>query len=491
MKQSLNLRISQQLTMTPQLQQAIRLLQLSTLDLQTEIQQTLDSNMMLEIADDDVDTSDVKEETVSDIESNTFEDHDSATLPEMNLDSHNEIPEELPTDSHWEDVFDGVSATPSSNQHNNEDDRDFTERNSVEETLYDYLKWQLDLTPFSDVDRAIAMLIIDSIDENGYLQTDPKEIYESLKHLEITVEEVFAVLHRVQYFDPAGVGARNLQECLMIQLKQLPKTTRWREEALKLTEKYLDLLGSRDFNQLLRKMKLERDDLQAVINLIQTLNPRPGESIAPSKPDYVVPDVFVRKIHNKWQADLNPDVAPRLRVNSQYVDCISKMQSKRDVEKLRSHLQEARWFIKSLKSRHETLLKVTRCIVEHQSAFLDYGDEAMKPLVLRDIADELEMHESTISRVTTQKYIHTPRGIFELKYFFSSHVSTESGGECSSVAIRALIKKLISVENTTKPLSDNKIAQLLSEQGIKVARRTVAKYREAMQIPPSNERKEM
>ncbi|MEY3218691.1 MAG: hypothetical protein RIT27_48 [Pseudomonadota bacterium] len=491
MKQSLNLRISQQLTMTPQLQQAIRLLQLSTLDLQTEIQQTLDSNMMLEIADDDVDAPDMKEELVSDFENNTVEDHDNATLPEMNLDTHNEIPEELPTDSNWEDIFDGVSSGGTNSQYNGEDDRDFTEKNSADETLYDYLKWQLDLTPFSDVDRAIAMLIIDAIDENGYLQTDPKDIYESLKHLEITLEEVYAVLHRVQFFDPAGIGGRNLQECLMIQLKQLPKTTPWREEALKLTEKYLELLGSRDFNQLLRKMKLERDDLQSVINLIQTLNPRPGESIASSKTDYVVPDVFVRKVHNKWQAELNPDVAPRLRVNSYYADCISKVQSKRDAERLRSHLQEARWFIKSLKSRHETLLKVTRCIVEHQSAFLDYGDEAMKPLVLRDIADELEMHESTISRVTTQKYIHTPRGIFELKYFFSSHVSTESGGECSSIAIRALIKKLIAVENTTKPLSDNKIAQLLSEQGIKVARRTVAKYREAMQIPPSNERKEM
>ncbi len=490
MKQSLNLRISQQLTMTPQLQQAIRLLQLSTLDLQTEIQQTLDSNMMLEIAEDDVDTPEIKEEFVSDFEQ-TSDDHDNATLPEMNLNDHNEIPEELPNDANWEDVFDSISHLSSGTGNNNEDDRDFTERNSASETLYDYLKWQLDLTPFSDIDRAIAMLIIDSIDDNGYLQTDPKDIYESLKHLEITFEEVMAVLHRIQFFDPPGIGGKNLQECLIIQLKQLPTTTQWREEALKLVEKYLDLLGGRDFNQLTRKMKLERDDLQAVISLIQTLNPRPGEHIAPAKPDYVIPDVYVRKIHNKWYADLNPDVAPRLRVNSYYADCISKVQSKRDAERLRSHLQEARWFIKSLKSRHETLLKVTRCIVEHQTPFLEYGDEAMKPLVLRDIAEELEMHESTISRVTTQKYIHTPRGIFELKYFFSSHVNTDSGGECSSVAIRALIKKLISAENTTKPFSDNKIAQLLSEQGIKVARRTVAKYREAMQIPPSNERKQM
>jgi RNA polymerase sigma-54 factor len=490
MKQSLNLRISQQLTMTPQLQQAIRLLQLSTLDLQTEIQQTLDSNMMLEIAEDDVDTPEPKEEFVSEPEQ-THEDYDHSTLPEMNLNEHNEIPEELPNDANWEDVFDTVSHLSSGSGNNNEDDRDFTERNSISETLYDYLKWQLDLTPFSDIDRAIATMIIDAIDDNGYLQLDPKDIFESLKHLEITLEEIMAVLHRIQFFDPPGVGAKDLQECLIIQLKQLPIITLWREEALKLVEKYLDLLGARDFNQLTRKMKLERDDLQAVINLIQSLNPRPGEYIAPSKPDYVVPDVFVKKIHNKWHVELNPDVAPRLRVNSYYTECISKVQSKRDAERLRSHLQEARWFIKSLKSRHETLLKVTRCIVEHQTPFLEYGDEAMKPLVLRDIAEELEMHESTISRVTTQKYIHTPRGIFELKYFFSSHVNTESGGECSSVAIRALIKKLISTENTTKPLSDNKIAQLLSEQGIKVARRTVAKYREAMQIPPSNERKEM
>lgn len=490
MKQSLNLRISQQLTMTPQLQQAIRLLQLSTLDLQAEIQQTLNSNMMLEIADDELDTLNSKEDFVSEFEQLT-EDYDNITLPEMDLNNHQDIPEELPNDASWEDVFDSLSHLPAISQHNEEDDRDFTEKNSISETLYDYLKWQLDLTPFTDIDRAIAMMIIEAIDDNGYLQTEPQEIVDNLKHLGITLEEVMAVLHRVQFFDPPGVGARNLQECLIIQLKQLPTTTPWREEALTLTDKYLELLANKDFSQLTRKMKLEREALQAIINLIQTLNPRPGEHLVPSKPDYIVPDVFVRKLHNQWIVELNPDIAPRLRINSYYVDCISKVQSKRDADRLKAHLQEARWFIKSLKSRHDTLLKVTRCIVNHQSAFLDYGEEAMKPLVLRDIAEELDMHESTISRVTTQKYVHTPRGIFELKYFFSSHVTTDSGGECSSIAIRALIKKLILAENAAKPLSDNKIAQLLSEQGIKVARRTVAKYREAMQIPPSNERKAM
>ncbi len=499
MKQSLQLRLGQQITMTPQLQQAIRLLQLSTLELQTEIQQTLDSNMMLEIGEEGAE-EELSGENLYDTESahrDQGQDEEPAhntASGEVNLEQVSTMPDELPTDSQWDDTYDNSLSHgdyPAHHSGNGDNEnRDFTEYNSPTETLQDMLHWQLDLTRFSDTDRAIATLIIDSIDEEGYLQASLEEIRDSLRVADVELDEIKAVLQRVQHFDPPGVGARNLQECLLLQLQQVvPADTPWRELAIQLVSKYLDVLGERDYTQVMRRMKISREDLQAVINLIQSLNPRPGNPITPSKATYVVPDVFVKKLNGQWQVELNPDVAPRLRVNAHYVNLISQVQSRADADSLKTHLQEARWFIKSLKSRHETLLKVTRCIVERQSGFLDYGEEAMKPLVLYDIAEELGMHESTISRVTTQKYIHTPRGIYELKYFFSSHVSTDAGGECSSTAIRAFIRKLIAAENTGKPLSDNRIAKLLSEQGIQVARRTVAKYREAMLIPPSNERK--
>ncbi len=485
MKQGLQLRFGQNITMTPQLQQAIRLLQLSTMDLQLEIQQTLESNMMLEVADEEFDSPDVDEREDALQELNGEE-------QEVNLEQAEQIPAELPLDSQWEDSYDSY---PNANDYathdgaREPDNRDFTEQNSIPETLQSYLLWQLDLTPFSDTDRTIALLIIDSINEEGYLKSDLEDILASLDNQEVELGEVATVLQRLQHFDPPGIAARHLGECLLLQLQQMDKHTKWREEAMILIENHLDVLSGRDYTQLMRKMKLSREELQSVLALIQSLNPRPGNAIESSNTPYVVPDVFVRKLKGQWQVELNPDVAPKLRVNSHYAGLVGQIKSRSDVDNLKTHLQEARWFIKSLKSRHETLLKVTRCIVERQSGFLDYGEEAMKPLVLHDIASELEMHESTISRVTTQKYIHTPRGIFELKYFFSSHVSTDSGGECSSTAIRALIKKLIAAEDTSKPLSDNKIAKILSDQGIQVARRTVAKYREAMTIPPSNERK--
>ncbi|SEH07454.1 RNA polymerase factor sigma-54 [Candidatus Venteria ishoeyi] len=495
MKQSLQLRLGQQLTMTPQLQQAIRLLQLSTLDLQLEIQQTLDKNIMLETVDEGFDNEEGnKEEETSEPTINNSE-------AEVNLEKTENLPEELPVDSNWEDTYDTglnhiqdyISSnspnTASGAKSSESEPRDFLDYNSSTETLHDHLSWQLELTPFTDVDRVIAMMIIDAIDEQGFLQTSLESIVESLDNPEVTEDEARTVLLRIQHFDPTGIGARDLGECLLLQLRQLDENTPWMTQARILLTQYLDVMAARDYTQLMRKMKLNREELQAVLELIQTLNPRPGNQIESSKTPYVVPDVFVKKVKGRWQVELNPDVAPKLRVNSLYAQQISHLKSRDDSDKLKEHLQEARWFIKSLRSRHETLLKVTLSIVERQSGFLDYGEEAMKPLVLHDIATELEMHESTISRVTTQKYIHTPRGIFELKYFFSSHVSTSTGGECSSTAIRALIKKLIAAENTAKPLSDNKIATILSEQGIKVARRTVAKYREAMVIPPSNERK--
>jgi RNA polymerase sigma-54 factor len=274
-------------------------------------------------------------------------------------------------------------------------------------------------------------------------------------------------------------------------LRQLEPATPWRDEALRLVTHHLDLLGSRDFSQLMRRMRLSQPELQEVIALIQTLNPRPGSQIASNQAEYVIPDVYVSKRNGKWHVDLNPEAAPRLRINAQYAGLVKRADNSADNTYLRNHLQEARWFLKSLQSRNETLLKVARCIVERQRAFFDYGEEAMKPLVLRDVAESVEMHESTISRVTTQKYMHTPRGIFEFKYFFSSHVGTSDGGECSATAIRAMIKKLIAAETPSKPLSDSKIAAMLADEGIEVARRTIAKYREAMAIPPSNERKRL
>ncbi|MCK5876248.1 MAG: RNA polymerase factor sigma-54 [Candidatus Marithrix sp.] len=477
MKQSLQLRLGQQITMTPQLQQAIRLLQLSTLELQLEVQQVLESNIMLEPIEDEYDEDFSEEEENSDA---------SDTLAE-------DIPTELEADSEWDDIYDGNATNLALNNREDINSKDFLlEQGSTAESLQEHLYWQLDLTPFTEIDRAIATTIIDGIDDDGYLQTSFEDIIKSLgKGNRVTDKDIKTVLRRIQHFDPLGVGSRNLSECLMLQLAECEPDTPWLREARILTRRHLSLLGAHDYVKLIRRMEIGKDELRKVIELIQSLNPRPGSIINNQQTNYITPDVYVKKLKNKWQVDLNPDISPKIRINSQYASLVKQKNANIDLSSLKSHLQEARWFIKSLKSRQDTLLRVANCIVQRQAGFLDYGEEAMKPLVLHDIATELEMHESTVSRVTTQKYLHTPRGIFELKYFFSSHVSTDKGGECSSTAIRAMIKKLIAGENTTKPFSDNKIANLLSEMGIRVARRTVAKYREAMVIPPSNERKRL
>jgi len=350
------------------------------------------------------------------------------------------------------------------------------------------------MTPFSDTDMIIAETIIDSINDDGYLSTTLEDILSGLdfpEAEEVGLEELEAVLHQVQNFDPVGVAARDLRECLLLQLKHYDNSQQDVVDAIVLVRDYIELLGSRDYNQLMRKMKLSREALQAAIEVVQSVNPRPGGLIASAPAEYIVPDVTVKKDNGKWRVELNFEAVPRLKVNTHYAGMIRRADNSADNTYMRNHLQEARWFIKSLTSRNETLLKVATAIVERQRGFLEHGEEAMKALVLNDIAEELEMHESTISRVTTRKYMHTPRGIFELKYFFSSHVSTAAGGACSSTAIRALIKKLIAAENQVKPLSDSKIGKILEGEGINVARRTVAKYREAMSIPPSNERKRL
>jgi len=506
MKQTLQLRLGQHLTMTPQLQQAIRLLQLSALELQAEVQEVIETNPLLELAEEgEPDNAETENTTQSASDgaddgmrgndnshgelSGDGDDNPDSTVTDT-LQGE-DIPTDLPVDSGWDDVFDVVaSQAPAAGD--GDSYRDYEGSRQEEQSLGEYLSWQMELTPFSDKDRVIAMAIIDAIDDQGYLATTVDELYQSFtQDLEIDPEEIEAVLHRIQRFDPPGIAARDLRECLLLQLEQFAPDTPWLPEARLVLSEYIDLLGGRDFSQIMRRTKYSREQLHEIINLIQSLNPRPGESIASSPPEYIIPDVIVTKKESKWLVEINPEALPRVRINNHYAQLSRRSNSQRDSAYLKDQMKEARWFIKSLQSRQETLLKVASCIVERQQAFLEEGEEAMKPMVLHDVAEEVNMHESTISRVTTRKYMHTPRGLFELKYFFSSHVSTVSGGECSATAIRAYIKKLIAKENSMKPLSDSKIANLLAQQGINVARRTVAKYREAMTIPPSNERKRL
>ena len=536
MKQSLQLRMGQQLSMTPQLQQAIKLLQLSSLDLHLEIQQTLYSNPLLELAEEiEPEPEEVSNEQLAN------EIADNGDTPD---EWSKEIPNELPVDAQWDDIYPAAptasAAAPSS------DNRDFESYHSVTESLQDHLLWQLNLTPMSDLDRLIATTLIDNIDDNGFLEAAVEDIWqplalsltgESLASKPLTgesltaesltsespaspgdidtpagdnteedapnndealtqndeeglaLEEVLAVLHRIQQFDPPGVAASDLSDCLLIQLNQLSPETPSLDDAKLLSAQYLDLVAERNFPLLCRKTGLEQEAIEDAIQLIQSLSPRPGECIDSGDADYVVPDASVQKVHGHWLVTLNGDIAPRLCINKEYAGLVQRADNSKDNTFLRDNLQEARWFLRSLESRNDTLLRVSRCIVEMQQDFLERGPEAMKPLVLADVAEQLELHESTISRVTTQKYLDTPRGIFELKYFFSSHVSTAAGGECSSTAIRAMLKRMIADEPTRKPLSDSKLATLLQDEGIQVARRTVAKYRESLNIPSSSDRK--
>lgn len=475
MKQSLQLNISQQLKLTPQLQQAIKLLQLSSQDLQQEIQEQLDSNPMLETED-----------------SNQSENHPQELLnnDQHNKDSNLNAPDDTSVETMWESVYPTSTYTSKSSEAS--EDHNYENYCGTEQTLQDYLLWQMNLTPFSDTDRQIALAIIEAIDDDGILKASLEDIQNCiLKEEPIELDEITAVLHRIQCFDPVGVAARDLQECLLIQLKQLHSETPWLDEAIDIITNHLDLIAIKNYAQLAKVTKLNQDKLAQILKLIQTLNPRPGSIIGVSKTEYITPEVIVTKHNGRWRVDLNNEITPKLKINTDYSRLVKRADKSPDNNYLRSNLQEARWFMKSLQSRNETLLRVASCIVEFQKGFFEQGPEAMKPLVLNEVAEKLELHESTISRVTTQKFMHTPRGVFELKYFFSSHVSTASGGECSSTAIREHIKNLIKDENPRKPLSDNKITTHLKDQGINVARRTIAKYREAMNILPSNERKSL
>ena len=477
--------------MTPQLQQAIKLLQLSTLDLQQEIQEALDANPLLEV--DEGSDNDTIEKSNLDADNDVQPSASSESLDTNEALEKNELPDELPIDSTWDEYYSAGSA-PAPGPASNDDEQIF--QGETTDNIQDHLLWQMRLTPFSDVDRAIAIAIIDSIDESGYLTVSLDDILQSVNTEDemeelVELDEVECVLKRIQMFDPIGSGSRTPQECLLVQLKQFADDTPWLNEAKLLIEEYADLLGSKDYRTLMRKSRLKEDDLREAMRLLQTLNPRPGSALITKEPEYVIPDVSVTKRNGRWVVELNPDSLLKLSVNQQYAAMSRQARNSSDSQFIRSHMQEAKWFIKSLESRNETLMKVANCIVQQQLGFFEHGPEMMKPMVLNDVAEMVDMHESTISRVTTQKYMHTPRGIFELKYFFSSHVATESGGECSSTAIRALIKKLVAAEKPSKPLSDSKIAQLLADQGIKVARRTIAKYRESLSIPPSNQRKSL
>ena len=403
------------------------------------------------------------------------------------------IPNDLPVDTRWDDIYPTSSTAASTNSNSEFNElQDLDNRSGASDSLSEHLHWQLNLTPMSDKDRLIAATLIDALNPCGLLSTSIDELLSGFDpELDIELDEIEAVRHRLQQFDPVGTASVDLKDCLMVQLAHMPPSTPWREQAASIIHWHLPLLASKDFSQLMRRTRLKEHDLHQSIALIQRLNPKPGDAYQTETAEYIVPDVIVSKGKNKWVVELNPDIAPKIRINSHYASFIKRADNSSDNTFLRDNLQEAKWFLKSLHSRNETLLKVATRIVEHQKDFFEQGEEAMKPLILHDIAKDVDMHESTISRVTTKKYMHTPRGIFELKYFFSSHVATAEGGECSSTAIRAIIKKLVANENTRKPLSDNKLAQLLDERGIKVARRTIAKYRQSMSILPSNERKRL
>ncbi|MBT2145374.1 MULTISPECIES: RNA polymerase factor sigma-54 [unclassified Rhodanobacter] len=481
MKPALQFRLHQQLTLTPQLQQAIRLLQLSQLELEAELRQIAESNPLLEFAEeveDDEATESVEAESeypsVEAVAASSSDDGDAGD---------------------WSDGG-GVAETPidfSSNSGGNgssgsRGDDDFEPQNAAPETLQQHLLWQLNLASFNPRQHLIATVLIDALNPAGYLGEGLEAVLAALPaDFNASVEEVEAVRRRLQGFDPTGVGSLDLRDCLRVQLEQFDPDTPQRDLALRIVDAELDLLARNDIARLARRLRASEDDVAAAAVLIRSLDPRPGAALDATPVEYVAPDVYALRDGSRWRVSLNPDAQPRLGLNQHYCGLIAQARGE-DASWMRGQLQEARWLIKSLESRAETLLKVAEAIVRRQSAFLDYGPEAMHPLVLREVAEEVGMHESTISRVTTRKYMHTPRGTFELKYFFSSGVSTEDGGSASATAIQAMLRKLIESEDVRKPLSDLAIAEELQRKGIQVARRTVAKYREGLRIPTSSER---
>ncbi|MBY0577580.1 MAG: RNA polymerase factor sigma-54 [Burkholderiales bacterium] len=465
MKPTLQLKLSQQLTLTPQLQQAIRLLQLSTLEMNQEVERLLLENPLLE-----------REESAE--EEGGFQAGESAV----------EKPEELPStqESDW---LDNETPSYSGDPAGEDDGHDYHPAQTP--SLREHLNWQLGMTQLTERDKKIVSLLIDALDDNGYLTQDLGELAAMLpEELEIDAEDLSIALQHLQHMDPLGVGARNLAECLTLQLKAMPPDTPMLEDALQIVDGHLQSLAAHDFGKLKKILNCTDDELRVAKHLITQLNPRPGSEYSNQIARYIIPDVLVEKVKGEWVVSLNPDAIPRLKVNKMYADILQRGQDSSQ-QQIGQQLQEAKWLIKNVQQRFETIHRVSRAIVERQHNFLEHGEVAMRPLVLREIAEELGLHESTVSRVTTQKFMFTPRGIFELKYFFGSHVSTEAGGECSSTAIRAFIRQLVNTEDARNPLSDSQISEILGKQGIVVARRTIAKYRESLKIPPVNLRKSL
>ena len=435
MKQSLQLKMGQSLALTPQLQQAIKLLQLSTLDLQQAIEETLESNPLLE-REEEGEAQSENQDSQSDVDF-------TAATAEVNSS------DELPVDTRWEDLM--PSSAPPLSSPDGEMGQ-FADRDAEPETLHDQLHWQLNLTRFSATDHMIATAFIDAVDANGRLTQTPEEILEALRDPELELDEVLAVLHRLQHFEPTGIFASDLRECLLLQLRQMDEETPHRNTAGAIANRHLESIATADPRQLSRRLRTTPEDVVGALNLIRSLDPTPGTSVGESTTEYIIPDVFVMRKEGHWRVELNPDIAPKLRINALYSELVGQSGSASDKTFVRENLQEAKFFMTSLHNRNETLLKVASKIVAHQREFLELGEEAMKPLILADIAEQINMHESTVSRATTRKYMHTPRGIYELKFFFSSHVATTEGGERSSTAIKALIKKLVQAEDAKKPL---------------------------------------
>jgi len=457
MKLSLQLKLGQQLTMTPQLQQAIRLLQMPLLELNTQIEEALAENVMLESEDPEPPPAEIEEPAVVAGESE-----------ESNLWS------DMPTGGGG-DSWGDDSRRPELADHS-------------EETLRDHLMWQLEMEHFSPREVVIGQAIVDAINEDGYV-TESLETIQQVLHSEanFSLDEIEQALLKLQTLDPIGIGARDLGECIRIQVRQFDDAVPGRDLALRIAAGHLDAVAEHEYAALRRRLGVSDEELDAALALVRSCHPRPGAAIASGRTEYIVPDVYVRKLDGKWTVEVNRSIAPKLKVNQTYAEML---RGNGQHANLRTQLQEARWLVRSLEIRHDTLLKVAMCIVERQVDFFENGEEAMKPMVLRDIAEVVEMHESTISRVTANKYMHTPRGVLEFRYFFSSQLSATDGTEQSSTAIRAKIRRLIGQESPQKPLSDSKIVTLLADEGTKIARRTVAKYREAMSIAPSSERRE-
>ncbi|MGH8114683.1 MAG: RNA polymerase factor sigma-54 [Rhodanobacteraceae bacterium] len=472
MKPGLQLRQSQTLSLTPQLQQAIRLLQLSQLELQVELRELAEANPLIDLDGADVETG----------EDSTSESTEAGADGDASADFGEDS-------EYWDEHSPQVVEWAKSNRGFDDDDDGPEQQDAAPEGLREHLLWQANLSGFSAREHAIATAIIDAIDDDGYLREGMEPILAALGTLDppTTKDETEAVRLRVQHFDPTGVASLDLADCLAVQLEQLDSATEGRELARKIVAGDLDLLAKRDFSRLARKLNSPEDEVISAATLIRALDPRPGSAFDPTPAEYVAPDAYAIKTGGRWRVSLSPDCQPRLAINQHYSSLIARAQ-RSDATWMRGQLQEARWLIKSLEARADTLFKVAQAIVRTQSAFLDFGPEAMKPLVMRALAEELGMHESTISRVTTRKYLHTPRGTFEFKHFFSSSVATEDGGSASATAIQAMIRKLVDEEDPRKPLSDQTLTAELNQRGIRVARRTVAKYREQMRIPSSGER---